>query len=284
METIPRPGSASPLTRHAGRPLRRTLAAALTALGLAGLLAAPAAASPLPDTIERVTPSVVGLGTYAPTRSPRLDFHGTGFIVADGRAVLTNSHVIPPKGELDLEARERYVALVGDPGDPALRSFEVFERLPDSDLALLRLEGDPLPALTLGTPGDLRIGHPVAYTGFPIGMIVGFYPVTHTAHIAARTPMALPARRDSELDAAQIRRLRHRDPPMVFQLDGTAYPGNSGSPVYDVETGAVKAVLNKVFVQGGREAAIAEPSGISYAIPVDLADPLLERYRQHHGG
>jgi S1-C subfamily serine protease len=66
---------------------------------------------------------------------------------------------------------------------------------------------------------------------------------------------------------------------MVFQLDGTAYPGNSGSPVYDIATGEVYAVLNKVFVQGGREAAVEQPSGISYAIPIDLARPLLDEYR-----
>jgi S1-C subfamily serine protease len=53
----------------------------------------------------------------------------------------------------------------------------------------------------------------------------------------------------------------------VFQLDAIAYPGNSGSPVYDPEDGTVYGIINSVFVQGTREAAISRPSGITYAIP-----------------
>ena len=62
-----------------------------------------------------------------------------------------------------------------------------------------------------------------------------------------------------------IRRLR--DPYEVFQLDATAYPGNSGSPLYDMATGGVVGVLNKVFVQTTKERVLQDPSGISYAIP-----------------
>ncbi len=53
----------------------------------------------------------------------------------------------------------------------------------------------------------------------------------------------------------------------VFQLDGTAYPGSSGSPLYDPETGLVYGVINMVFVKGTKEAALSNPSGITYAIP-----------------
>jgi len=53
----------------------------------------------------------------------------------------------------------------------------------------------------------------------------------------------------------------------VFQLDATAYPGNSGSPLYAPDTGEVVGVVNMVFVKGTKEAALTQPSGISYAIP-----------------
>lgn len=206
------------------------LASAALALGLCLLAGAALARSDeaLPDTIERVRPAIVGVGTHQPT-----DFHGTGFAVEDGRAEITNNHVLPTA--LDSERR-----------------------------------------------GRLRPGNQVAFTDFPIGMVLGFHPVTHTAMISARTPLTLPARRSNELDSPHIARLRGGDPPMVFQLDGTAYPGNSGSPVYNPQTGEVYAVLNQVFVQGGREAAIREPSGISYAVPFELAEPLLQRYRQRY--
>jgi S1-C subfamily serine protease len=63
-----------------------------------------------------------------------------------------------------------------------------------------------------------------------------------------------------------VRRLS-RGPFPVFQLDATAYPGNSGSPVYDPATGEVIGVVNMVFVKGTKEAALERPSGITYAIP-----------------
>ena len=49
----------------------------------------------------------------------------------------------------------------------------------------------------------------------------------------------------------------------VLQLDATAYPGNSGSPVYDQSTGQVLGVINSVLVKANKEAAIDKPSGIS---------------------
>jgi len=57
-------------------------------------------------------------------------------------------------------------------------------------------------------------------------------------------------------------------PFLIYQLDATAFPGNSGSPVFDRESGALVAVLNKVFVSAGKESALTNPSGISYAIPI----------------
>jgi S1-C subfamily serine protease len=61
----------------------------------------------------------------------------------------------------------------------------------------------------------------------------------------------------------------------VFQLDATAYPGNSGSPLYHVDTGKVIGIINKVFVQGTKENAVSNPSGISYAIPAEHIKRLL---------
>ncbi|HJY76993.1 MAG TPA: S1C family serine protease, partial [Burkholderiales bacterium] len=65
----------------------------------------------------------------------------------------------------------------------------------------------------------------------------------------------------------------------VFQLDATAYPGNSGSPVYHPESGAVIGIVNSVFVKATREAALAQPSGITYAIPARQLIELLQDAR-----
>ena len=69
-----------------------------------------------------------------------------------------------------------------------------------------------------------------------------------------------------------------RNPYLVYQLDATAYPGNSGSAMYDQKTGEVVGVINKVFVQETKEAVIEKPSGITYAIPVKYLHQLLQEH------
>jgi serine protease Do len=65
----------------------------------------------------------------------------------------------------------------------------------------------------------------------------------------------------------------------IFQLDGTAYPGNSGGPLFDPETGDVLGIVNMVFIKGTRESALTHPSGITYAIPSKFIQQLLQRSR-----
>ena len=78
------------------------------------------------------------------------------------------------------------------------------------------------------------------------------------------------------LDAKMINQLQ-KPIYAVFQLDGTAYPGNSGSPLYDPESGVVYGVINMVFVKGKKEAVLSNPSGITYAIPATYIQELLRR-------
>lgn len=261
------------------RVMRGRIAALLLVLFVLVSGATPAAAEALPGTAERVKASVVGVATFQPTRSPRAEYLGTGFVIDDGRLVVTNHHVLPDF--LDRENRERLVVVSGEGRDTEIHHAEVVAQSRSHDLALIRIAEPSLPALRLGSSGSVRVGEEVAFTGYPIGMILGLYPATHRATIAARTPMVIPARNSDELDARRIRALRN-DPPMVFQLDGTAYPGNSGSPLYRKHNGEVIGVINQVFVQGGREAAIGRPSGITYAIPAEHIRPLLSEYRSRN--
>ena len=114
------------------------------------------------------------------------------------------------------------------------------------------------------------------FTGFPLGMVLGLHPVTHRAMLSAITPVVLPSLSARKLDARMIARLQ-KAPFAVFQLDGTAYPGNSGSPVYDAGSGVVLGIINMVFVKGLKETAITNPSGITYAIPSSYAHALLQQ-------
>jgi serine protease Do len=222
-------------------------------------------AAELIQTIERIKPSVVGIGTALQTRSPAVQFYGTGFAVADGRHVVTNAHTV--ERPLDAAKLETHVVLVANKeGEPQARAAQLLAVDRDHDLAILKLNGDPLPAVRLGDSSRIREGQTLAFTGFPIAMVLGFYPATHRGMVAAITPVVRPGITAKNLNPKMINRIRDSS-YNVFQLDGTAYPGNSGSPLYDPDDGAVYGIINSVLVQGNRESAISRPSGITYAIP-----------------
>ena len=227
----------------------------------------------LPATIERVKPSIVGVGTVQKTRRPPYKIVGTGFVVADGHYVITNAHVIPE--ELNTAELEYLAVFAGKDKQMNIRQAIAVRVDEVHDLALLKIEGKSLPALSLGQSSRVREGEEYAFTGYPLGMIFGLYPVTHRGIISSIVPVALQANAASQLDPAQIRRLRKSY--KVFQLDATAYPGNSGSPLYDPGSGKVVGIINKVFVKEGRENILAKPSGITYAIPSDFAKKMLKQ-------
>jgi S1-C subfamily serine protease len=118
-------------------------------------------------------------------------------------------------------------------------------------------------------------GESVAFTGFPIAPVLGLYPVTHRGIVSSITPAAVAPPSSRLLDNRMIRRLEENY--SVFQLDATAYPGNSGSPLYDAETGDVIGIVSSVFVKETKEKLLRDPSGISYAIPIRYAKALLAR-------
>ncbi len=239
--------------------------ALLLCLAVAPLLGA----ATLPDVVDRVRPSVVGVGTVYPLRQPNrkgdpVAYRGTGFIVGNGLQVITNAHVMPEK--IDLDNNQSLAVFSGRGAAGKVHLARLVKSDTEHDLALLEITGEPLPALILGDSDTVREGQAVAFTGFPIGMVLGLYPATHRGIVSAITPVARPMENARNLDPVQLQRLRRAY--NVFQLDATAYPGNSGSPVFDPATGHVLGVLNSVFVKESRETMLERPSGISYAIPV----------------
>jgi len=245
---------------------RAWLAAALLALAL------PARAD-LPDVIARVKPGVVAVGTFNPLDSPRFSFRGSGFAVGDGSYIVTNQHVLP--GANEVEQLSRLSVLVARGGRVSeARSARLVGSDRAHDLVLLKIEGPPVPPLALADGDGAREGMSIALVGFPIAGALGYSPVTHRGIVSAITAIALPASTSRQLDPRALQKLRE-GPFDIFQLDATAYPGNSGGPVLDAETGEVVAVVNMVLVRGTRENAIQFPSGISYAIPVRHVHDLL---------
>ena len=217
----------------------------------------------LPETVAKVKGAVVAVGTYQPSRRPPASFLGTGFAVLDGRHVVTNNHVVPKL--IDYEKRETVAVFYKQGGKTRLRKAEVIARDRKHDLALLSIDGPPLKPMKLGDDSRVREGALYGFTGFPVGMVLGLTPVTHRGIVSAITPVVIPAMSSRELDAKHLRRMK--DPFNVFQLDATAYPGNSGSPLYEAATGRVVGVINSVMVKSTKESALTSPTGITYAIP-----------------
>ncbi len=262
----------------AGRAL---LAAA--AAGRSGLLGAAAAAD-LPGLIASAKLSVLPVGTYSATGNPRFEFRGSGFVVGDGSLVATNFHVLPEAAEAESGPQ---MAVLGprSGGEALVRRARVVATDRLRDLVLLQVEGAPMVPLALAEAGAAREGLSIALMGFPIGGTLGFSVVTHRGIIASLTTVALPAPTARQLDPRAVARLREGNFE-VLQLDATAYPGNSGGPVIDIETGMVLGVVNQVLVKGSRESALSSPTGITYAIPVRLLRELisdLQRNRSEGG-
>jgi serine protease Do len=239
---------------------------------LAGLVGV--ARADLPDTIDRIKPSIVAVGTFKKTNSPQFVLRGTGFVVGNGNLVATNAHVVPDT--IDSDAPALVVQVRNPQGETQIRRAVLSNRDREHDLAVLQFEGPALPILNIRNSESVREGQAIGFTGFPIGGALGFSPVTHRGTISSITPIALPGGNAQQINERLIRRIRNGI-FNIFQLDATAYPGNSGSPVFDAETGDVVGIINMVFIKGARESALSQPSGISYAIPSNFLTYLLER-------
>jgi len=251
---------------------------ALLQTGLLGGLTvfAGRAAAALPDIVARIKPSIAIVGSFRATDAPQFRLRGTGFVVAPGNRLVTNLHVLPAASENQLDMSLVVQVRSGNGAELSLRQATVLETDRVHDLALLRIEGQPVPALAIGNSDQVREGQSVAFMGFPIGGILGFTPVTHRGIISAITPAVLPAPNARQLTESTIRGVRAGTFDM-FQLDATAYPGNSGGPLFDVDTGEVLGVLNMVLLKNTRESALSQPSGISYAVPSRFVRELIER-------
>jgi serine protease Do len=244
------------------------------AAGLAAL-ACIAAHAGLVEIVRAAKPSIAAIGTYSATQNPRFAFRGTGFAVGNGNLMVTNAHVLP-EIEASGEGKTQLVIQIPRGKDAQeIRPATLVSVDRDHDIALLRFDGAPLPALELAAAGSVHDGLSIAFIGFPIGGVLGFTPVTHHGIVSAVTAIAKPAPAARQLDNKTIMRLRQGSFD-IYQLDATAYPGNSGGPVLDVDNGKVIGIINMVLVKGTKESALSQPTGISYAVPAEFARRLIE--------
>jgi serine protease Do len=262
---------------HSRRRLLSHAASGATLAGFAFALAPMLAwSADLPGLIGGMKPSVLPVGTFNATDSPRFGFRGSGFVVGDGTLIATNFHVLPELVRSD-GPTQLAVLVIRNAQEGTVRRVRLVASDRARDLALLQLEGEALTPLVL-EQAPAREGQSIALMGYPIAGALGYSPVTHHGIISAITNAALPAPTAAQLDPRAISALRN-GPLELYQLDAIAYPGNSGGPLFDAETGRVLGIVNMVFLKGNRESALSSPTGISYAVPVSHLRELMKQPR-----
>lgn len=239
---------------------------------LSFILAEQGIASDLTEAIPQVRRSVVAIGVYQQLEQPPVRWLGTGFAVADGRHIVTNAHVLPRTR--DAKNPPALSAFYGIEAD--VQQFALLLVATDDahDLALLRLDGEAkLPPLTLA--GSMAVeGTRTAITGYPVASLIGLYPITHEGIISAVKERSFAAYSPGDLTADRVRRLRASF--IVYQIDTNAYPGNSGSPLYDPASRQVLGVVQSVAVREGTQiSAIEAPTGFTFAVPSKFVSDLM---------
>jgi len=196
------------------------------------------------DAAARVGPAVVKITTEGQSTDPfgqvPSEGVGSGVIYDPNGWILTNRHVVADASKLTVELKDG-------------RQFEgrVYGIDTLTDLAIVKVEQTGLPAAPIGKSDGLKIGQLVVAIGSPLGL----YSFSVTSGIVSGKG------RDIAVDNGSTRITN------LIQTDAAINPGNSGGPLADA-TGAVVGI---------NTAVATDSSGIGFAIPIDIARPIMEQ-------
>jgi len=163
---------------------------------------------------------------------------GSGFIISKDGYIITNNHVVAEAEEVivRLNDRREFVA-------------EVIGTDPRSDIAVLKVDANDLPALELGDSSRLKVGEWVLAIGSPFGFD---YSVTQG------------------IVSAMGRSLPNESYVPFIQTDVAINPGNSGGPLFNLD-GEVIGVNSQIFSRSGGY------MGLSFAVPINVVTDVYEQ-------
>lgn len=163
---------------------------------------------------------------------------GSGVIYDPNGWILTNRHVVDGNGTLVVRLAD------GRRFDGEVYGIDTL-----TDLAIVKVDGTDLPTARIGDSSSIQVGQVAVAIGSPLG--------TYTGSVTAGIVSALG--RSITVSNGTINNL--------IQTDTAINPGNSGGPLLDA-SGAVIGV-NTAIAQGGE--------GIGFAIPINIARPIMEQ-------
>ena len=164
---------------------------------------------------------------------------GSGVIISAQGLVLTNHHVIDGADEIQIMLR-----------DGRSSRAEVVGVDPDTDLAVLRVGLDDLPAMTIGASEQMRVGDVVLAIGNPFG--VGQTVTLGIVSATGRNQLGINTYED------------------FIQTDAAINPGNSGGALINAH-GELVGINTAIYSRTGGS------QGIGFAIPVELAKDILQQ-------
>lgn len=229
-------------------------------------IAARTDAKSLPDIVDEIMPSVVGVsstfemsepyttwgwgGFQTETRKRTAVGTGTGIVMTDDGYIVTNAHVVYDDEHNAGEAVEVYVLF----SDQTEHDAKIIAYDTETDIAVLKIDETGLTPATFGSSDDLRVGELVIAVGNPLGFDL-FGSVT------------------SGIVSALNRQISINEKHLtLIQTDAAINEGNSGGPLLN-SCGQVIGI-NSAKISASYGSASVE--GLGFAIPINEAKTIVD--------
>ncbi|MGB4090890.1 MAG: trypsin-like peptidase domain-containing protein [Ruminococcus flavefaciens] len=230
-------------------------------------LASRSDAKPLPDIVEEIMPSVVGVsstfeyeysqpsfsmwGWNTTPQTQQAKATGTGFIITDDGYIVTNAHVIYDESEYNAGLAIEVSVLFSDETE---HEAKIIAYDKETDIAVLKVNEKGLTPAILGDSDELRVGELVIAVGNPLGFDL-FGSVT------------------SGIVSALNRQISINEKNMtLIQTDAAINNGNSGGPLLN-SCGQVIGI-NSAKMSSNYGSASVE--GLGFAIPMKEAKVIID--------